>query len=717
MSEFETPYELFRAYEDGLAGWRFDMRANMEFLNAQKYQYFSEPNIKGVGLGKRALLWQYAKKLDANCFTERQTTGDCFVAGTLVRMGDGTEKRIEVIAPGDEVASPFGGVRKVLSTFEKPYSGAVCTLSAEGCMDSVTATEDHRFVSFASKSEFIWEAAGSLRDGDRVFVPRTAIAKDELHVFDLADEHGCATDPNSLPDAPAIKSRRLIASEGMVRVSNGKHQCRRHVELDEDVAWLIGLWLAEGSTGKNQNGDPISLTLNLASDELLVASKAKSIAKSRFGLKAQIVSVPSKPSCLFVRIPGTPLARWMHRICGSRNVYGKRVPKEILTSPKAVRMACLRGWMEGDGCVMNKPRAGSPQWRMCKATGVSVCRPLVRDMKYIALSCGVRCTDTARPARGRSRAASELHFYGESAVAVLPSRLKAPATRRASCVWRVAGGFAPRVKSNVRSQFTGTVYCIEVEEDHAFIANGYAVHNCVSHGSRNARDITRAVEILVKKEPEDWFKMGATEPTYGARGHGGEGMSPGRASQFERDVGFLARTNYEGVVDLSKYKSSIGSKWGAGGVPENVKALCRKNKVGLISQVRTQEDLMDAMFNGYAAHSGQYASWSVESNSKGVHGRTPGGWNHDMCVAGYDDSKEFFPFRVWMIANSWGAWNQKPKGWPNEYGEWVPGMILTSADDFNVCVESGDCWVYGSIDGYPPQKLPDYGTIGLLQHG
>lgn len=489
MSEFETPYELFRAYEDGLAGWRFDMRANMEFLNAQKYQYFSEPNIKGVGLGKRALLWQYAKKLDANCFTERQTTGDCFVAGTLVRMGDGTEKRIEVIAPGDEVASPFGGVRKVLSTFEKPYSGAVCTLSAEGCMDSVTATEDHRFVSFASKSEFIWEAAGSLRDGDRVFVPRTAIAKDELH------------------------------------------------------------------------------------------------------------------------------------------------------------------------------------------------------------------------------------FYGESAVAVLPSRLKAPATRRASCVWRVAGGFAPRVKSNVRSQFTGTVYCIEVEEDHAFIANGYAVHNCVSHGSRNARDITRAVEILVKKEPEDWFKMGATEPTYGARGHGGEGMSPGRASQFERDVGFLARTNYEGVVDLSKYKSSIGSKWGAGGVPENVKALCRKNKVGLISQVRTQEDLMDAMFNGYAAHSGQYASWSVESNSKGVHGRTPGGWNHDMCVAGYDDSKEFFPFRVWMIANSWGAWNQKPKGWPKEYGEWVPGMILTSADDFNVCVESGDCWVYGSIDGYPPQKLPDYGTIGLLQHG
>lgn len=240
--------------------------------------------------------------------------------------------------------------------------------------------------------------------------------------------------------------------------------------------------------------------------------------------------------------------------------------------------------------------------------------------------------------------------------------------------------------------------------------------DCVSHGSRNARDISRAVEILVKKEPEDWFRMGATEPTYGARGHGGEGMSPARASQFERDVGFLARTHYEGIVDLTKYNSSIGSRWGSSGVPENVKELCRKNKVGVISNVRSQEDLMDAMFNGYAAHSGQYAAWTPGSNAKGIHGRAPGGWNHDMCIGGYDDSREFFPFRVWMIPNSWAQWNQKPKAWPKEYGEWIPGMILTSDEDFDVCVSSGDCWVYGSIDGYPPQKLPDYGTVGLLKH-
>lgn len=240
--------------------------------------------------------------------------------------------------------------------------------------------------------------------------------------------------------------------------------------------------------------------------------------------------------------------------------------------------------------------------------------------------------------------------------------------------------------------------------------------DCVSHGSRNARDITRAVEILVKREPESWFKRGATEPTYGARGHGGAGMSPARASKFERDVGFLARKDYD-IVDLSVYKGSIGARWGRTGVPKEVQDLCKQNKLGRISLVRSQDELMDALYNGYAAHSGQSAAWSPSPNEKHVHPRARNPWGHDMCIAGYDDTKEYWPFRVWFIINSWGPWNQMVRGWPSDYPRQVPGMIVTTADDFDVCVSSGDCWVYGDIDGYPPQRLPDYGAIGMLHHG
>ena len=239
--------------------------------------------------------------------------------------------------------------------------------------------------------------------------------------------------------------------------------------------------------------------------------------------------------------------------------------------------------------------------------------------------------------------------------------------------------------------------------------------DCVSHGSRNARDITRATEILVNHEPEDWFKRGATEPTYGARGHGGQGMSPAKASRFERDVGFLARHDY-GIVDLSKYSGKIGDRWGSSGVPQDVQALCSKNKVGRITLVRSQSELMDAMINGYAAHSGQYAAWQASPSSKNIHERAVGGWAHDMGLVGYDDTKEHWPFRVWFIQNSWGPWCQPVKDWPKDYPPQVPGMIVTKDEDFQVCLDGNDCWTYGSIEGYPPQRLPDLGTIGLLSN-
>jgi hypothetical protein len=238
--------------------------------------------------------------------------------------------------------------------------------------------------------------------------------------------------------------------------------------------------------------------------------------------------------------------------------------------------------------------------------------------------------------------------------------------------------------------------------------------DCVSHGSRNARDCTRAVQVLLQQKPESFITRGATEPTYGARGHRGEGMVPASASAFEHEVGFLIRKKYD-PVNLMKYDGSIGAKWGAGGVPRDVADLCRENKVGIIRQITTVRDAIDALANGYGIHSGQYAKWAGSPNSQNIHARLPGGWAHDMATVGYDDTKEFWPFTVFFIQNSWGPWNQPVKDWPSSFPEQVPGMIVTTAQDWAVCVTDGDCWAYGNVDGFPPQKLPDYGAVGLLQ--
>lgn len=712
----DNPVSMLAAYEDGLQGYIDSARERGMFAESQKQSVYSEPNTAGSGKGQRALLWPYTQMLDKLSFTERQTCGDCFVPGTLVRMGDGTERAIESVVAGDLVASPFGGVRKVLSAFAKPYAGVVCRIRAEGCGDSVTATEDHRFVSYTSHSEWAWRQAGELEVGERVFLPAGSVSSGEFHTYDLADEEGCGTDTNPLAVGLKSKARRKSADDGWVRAVNGKTQCRRHVRLDEDVAWLIGIWLAEGSTDKSPAGVPHGLCWNLCQDELQIARRIRRVLATAFGIESVTYTLPSKPSCVFVRAGCAPLARWMYRICGSGNTYSKRVPAEVLSSPKSVKVWCLRGWLEGDGCVSNKPRWGKPHLTETKVSGVSVCRGLVRDMKYLAASSGLRSSEVLRRAYKQSKPSSELHFYSDSAVALFPGKL-APArlAKKESAVWSVDNGLAPRIKTVEHLAYTGDVFCIEVAEDHAFIANGYAVHNCTSHASRNARDTTRAVQILVDKRPEDFVVRGATEPTYGARGHGGEGMSPARAARFENETGFLLRKKYD-AVDLSAYNCRIGTSWGSGGVPENIKALCRQNKVGIIRQITRIDDAIDALFNGYCLTSGQYASWSPTPNKQHIHPRTPGGWSHAMATVGMDFTRKFWPFDVFFIQNSWGPWNRAPEDWPEDYPPWVPGMIVTKAEDWEVCVRSEDCYAYGSVDGFPPQKLPDYGTVGLLRH-
>lgn len=238
--------------------------------------------------------------------------------------------------------------------------------------------------------------------------------------------------------------------------------------------------------------------------------------------------------------------------------------------------------------------------------------------------------------------------------------------------------------------------------------------DCTSHASRNAIDGTRSTQICVEKRPESFVARSATEPTYGARGHAGGGMSPARAARFVSETGYLLRKKYD-VVDLTKYDSKIGTAWGRSGLPEDVAQLCQRQRVGIIRQITRVSDAVDALFNGYAIASGQFAAWSPTPNKDNVHPRAVKGWSHSMATLGMDFTRQFWPFDVFFIQNSWGAWNRPPNSWPDDYPPWVPGMIVTKADDWEVCVRGGDCYAYGSVDGFPPQKLPDYGAIGLLQ--
>jgi len=244
--------------------------------------------------------------------------------------------------------------------------------------------------------------------------------------------------------------------------------------------------------------------------------------------------------------------------------------------------------------------------------------------------------------------------------------------------------------------------------------------DCTSHGDRNSRDTVRCVEIHIKNEPEKYEGRGATEPTYGSRGHSGAGMDPGLAARFVTKYGFMIRQNYPGCVDLSRYNSSIGTKWGRAGPPSCVLDKCKEHPVGEYVRPDDPDEAMSLFYNGFACHSGQNVGFNATPNSRGYHDRR-GSWNHDMATVGYDDTKEIWPVRVYLVTNSWAKWNEQWEKWVRDtelqkiLGLPIDGMIVVHGDVWEqYFLSGGSIYFYSDIKGFPIQKLPDYSTSTFL---
>ncbi len=232
--------------------------------------------------------------------------------------------------------------------------------------------------------------------------------------------------------------------------------------------------------------------------------------------------------------------------------------------------------------------------------------------------------------------------------------------------------------------------------------------DCVSHGTRNACDVSRAVEIDVHKEREGWIAKGATEAIYGARGHGGQGMSCARAATFvSQSGGVLVRKNYKGVIDLSKYNGNVGAGWGGRGLPDPVIDLANDHQIKTASLVTTIEEARDALANGYGLAVCSSYGFSNKRDSKGF-AKTSGSWAHAMAWIACDDTGNEPAF---LVQNSWGKWND---GGHPAWGKIPDGSFLIHADVAAGMLGQNGSYAFSKFDGFPVQKLPSYGFEDYL---
>jgi hypothetical protein len=232
--------------------------------------------------------------------------------------------------------------------------------------------------------------------------------------------------------------------------------------------------------------------------------------------------------------------------------------------------------------------------------------------------------------------------------------------------------------------------------------------DCVSHGTRNACDISRAVEIDIHSEKESWVARGATEAIYGARGWSGQGMTGSKAAEFVNKIGgILVRKNYPGVVDLTKYNGNLGAGWGGRGVPDKVLDLANDHQIKTVSLIQSVEEARDALANGYGIAVCSNYGFSNKRDSKG-YARTSGSWAHCMAWIACDDTGSDTSF---LVQNSWGKWND---GGHPAWGPIPDGSFLIHSDVAEGMIKQNGTYAFSNFNGFPVQKLPDYGFDSYL---
>jgi intein/homing endonuclease len=130
-----------------------------------------------------------------------------------------------------------------------------------------------------------------------------------------------------------------------VRLSRSKWIIPNRISLDEDVAWLMGIYTAEGSIQKQRY-----LTFNLGIKERNKAEKIAKILSERFGIIPEI-TISERKNQVKVVVGSKILFLVLKELGLLGRSRDKRVPDIIINAPRNILLAYLKGLIDGDGSI------------------------------------------------------------------------------------------------------------------------------------------------------------------------------------------------------------------------------------------------------------------------------------------------------------------------------------------------------------------------------
>ena len=375
----------------------------------------------------------------------------CFAAGTKVLTIDGY-KNIEDIVVGDMVLTHKNRFMPVLRIGGKVAD--TFTLKAQGFMD-VVCTENHPF--YARKKLFEYYTQNNGRKSKRMIL----------------------SDPEWI-NAGNLKGDYYACSN----IQN--IESRNDMDINEDEAYVIGRYIADGHTrkdlrfdkkpngNKGHNGSRSwQLILSVGNDKVdRFCSNIKHLHYScyKHGNSVHRIVFSNKR-----------LVEIVEMFCGVGSI-NKHFGEPIINLPKDLLSIVLKGFLDGDGCFNDGKWSVTTISPMLPMTISRVISKIYGTHSNISVNKPKECKEIM----GRT-----VHQNTQYIIRFSEKHLE----------YNKAKIIEDKIWSSVKS-FTNNkiqnVYNLEVLEDNSYTANNFVVHNCQSFsfaGKRNGMTTTENEEI------------------------------------------------------------------------------------------------------------------------------------------------------------------------------------------------------------------------------
>ncbi len=275
--------------------------------------------------------------------------------------------------------------------------------------------------------------------------------------------------------AEDVRTRGVLVESNTLRFPN-EHRpgIPLTIPLDEAMAQLLGYYCAEGSVIQEKTR-PNSYDLNFSFSprEITLAEHVRELLREHLGLEAQIIA---RSTTLAVVVSKVSAALLFKSLCGGR-ADEKRVPKQLFDAPRQVAQAFLDAYAQGDG----------HRYSTGKVSVTTVSSSLAYDIAWLALKLGH---------------APSLYDTPTSLVGRILGREVKCSPHQYTIVWYENSSVARRVIETddyylipLREisflDYDGDVYNMQVESEHNYLANFFAVSNCQNWDiSQALRDAT-----------------------------------------------------------------------------------------------------------------------------------------------------------------------------------------------------------------------------------